>query len=319
VWALDVDRKQTHRVSFGLEIYTSLAATADGRRLVASIANPTASLWSVPILDRIAEERDTTPLPLPTARGLMPRFGGLSLFYLSSRGAGDGLWRYQDGESLEVWKGSEGALVEPPAVSPDGRRAGIVLRRNGKLRLHLISEDGGENEILTEAIDVRGAASWSPDGKWVVTGGIDGRGPGLFKVPVGGGKPTRLIDGPAVNPVWSPDGNVIVYSGGNVGPLSPMRAVRPDGTPVDLPAIQLRVEGERYRFLPSGTGIVYMQGFLPSQDFWVLDLATKNRRPLTRLTGGAAMRTFDITPDGQRIVFDRLRENSDIVLIDLAR
>ena len=31
------------------------------------------------------------------------------------------------------------------------------------------------------------------------------------------------------------------------------------------------------------------------------------------------MRTFDITPDGNRIVFDRLRENSDIVLIDLAR
>jgi hypothetical protein len=29
------------------------------------------------------------------------------------------------------------------------------------------------------------------------------------------------------------------------------------------------------------------------------------------------MRTFDITPDGRQIVFDRLRENSDIVLIDL--
>jgi hypothetical protein len=28
------------------------------------------------------------------------------------------------------------------------------------------------------------------------------------------------------------------------------------------------------------------------------------------------MRTFDITPDGQRIIFDRLRENADIVLID---
>jgi len=94
---------------------------------------------------------------------------------------------------------------------------------------------------------------------------------------------------------------------------------RADGTPFDLPAIQLRVEGERYRFLPSGTGVVYMQGFLPSQDFWLLDLATKNRRSLTRLSGGAAMRTFDVTQDGRRIVFDRLRENSDIVLIDLAR
>ena len=318
LWALDVDRKQTRRVSFGLEKYTSLAASADGRRLVASVANPTASLWSVPILDRVAEERDVEPFPLPTARALMPRFGGRSLFYLSSRGAGDGLWRYQDGQALEVWKGSEGGLLEPAAVSADGLRSVIVLRRGGKLRLHVVSEDG-DIRPLTEMIDARGAASWSPDGTWIVTGGIDSRGLGLFKIPVGGGEATRLVDGSAYNPVWSPDGNVIVYSGGNVGPLAAMRAVRPDGTPFDLPAIQLRVEGERYRFLPSGTGVVYMQGFLPSQDFWLLDLATTERRPLTRLSGGAAMRTFDIAPDGKRIVFDRLRENSDIVLIDLAR
>jgi hypothetical protein len=28
---------------------------------------------------------------------------------------------------------------------------------------------------------------------------------------------------------------------------------------------------------------------------------------------------FDITPEGKQIVFDRLRENSDIVMMDLAR
>jgi hypothetical protein len=42
-------------------------------------------------------------------------------------------------------------------------------------------------------------------------------------------------------------------------------------------------------------------------------------RQLTRLQNRAGMRTFDITPDGKQIVFDRLRENSDVVLIDLPR
>jgi hypothetical protein len=37
----------------------------------------------------------------------------------------------------------------------------------------------------------------------------------------------------------------------------------------------------------------------------------------TRLDPSATMRTFDITPDGQRIVFDRLGGTSDIVLIEL--
>jgi hypothetical protein len=30
-------------------------------------------------------------------------------------------------------------------------------------------------------------------------------------------------------------------------------------------------------------------------------------------------RTFDVTPDGKEITFDRLRDNSDIVLIDLQK
>jgi Tol biopolymer transport system component len=62
-----------------------------------------------------------------------------------------------------------------------------------------------------------------------------------------------------------------------------------------------------------------MQGPLGSQDFWLLDLATKKTRQLTRLANTSRMRTFDVMPDGKQIVFDRLRENSDIVLIDLPK
>ena len=39
-------------------------------------------------------------------------------------------------------------------------------------------------------------------------------------------------------------------------------------------------------------------------------------RPLTRLQPRDTMRTFDVTADGKQIIFDRLRDNSDIVLID---
>ena len=43
-------------MSLGLEQYTAVAASADGRRLVASVVNSTVNLWSVPILDRAATE-----------------------------------------------------------------------------------------------------------------------------------------------------------------------------------------------------------------------------------------------------------------------
>ena len=64
---------------------------------------------------------------------------------------------------------------------------------------------------------------------------------------------------------------------------------------------------------------MYAQGPFPAQDFWLLDLTTKKSRQLSRFNNSAATRSFDVTADGKQIVFDRVRENSDIVLIDLAQ
>ena len=156
----------------------------------------------------------------------------------------------------------------------------------------------------------------TPDGKWIAAGGIDAKGPGLFKIPTDGGAPVRLIAGDSLlDPVWSPDGNLIVYVGPTVALGPPLLAVRPDGAPVQLPDIRFRAFGQRYQFLPDGN-LVYMQGDTPSQDFWLLDLASKARRPLTHLMNKGAMLAFDVTPDGKQIVFDRLRVNGDLVLID---
>jgi len=319
LWAFDVKRKESRRVTVGLEQYTSVEASVDGRKLVATISNPVARLWTVPILDRVSEEHDVKPFTVPTERALAPRFGGSSLFYLSSLGTGDGLWRLRDGQATEIWKGADGAIRETPAVSPDGGRVAIVLRRNGKRQLHVLSADGAELQPIAEGIHVQGTSSWSPDAKWIVTSGSDATGPGLFKIPLEGGSPVRLVSGSALNPVWSPDGSLIVYAGTNVRTFAPLLAVRPDGTSVKLPEIILRRLGERVRFLPDGKSLIYMGGLLESQDFWLLDLVSMKSRLLTRLQNRAVMRTFDVTSDGKQIVFDRLSENSQVVMIDLPK
>src|SRR5579872_1059077 len=193
LWALNPQDKSTRRVSFGLEQYTSVAASADGRRLVATVANPSANLWSVPILDHPAGESEITPFKMPTVRALAPRFAGSSLFYLSSHGTGDGLWRYDQGRAIEIWKGADNPLFQAPAVSPDASQVAIGLRSGGKLRLHLITADGANLRRIADDIEIQGAASWSPDGQWIATGGRDARGLGLFKIPAAGGAPTRIV------------------------------------------------------------------------------------------------------------------------------
>jgi len=318
LWEFDGKTRTTDRVSSGLEQYTALAASADGHRLVAGVVNAQVSLWSVPITRRLVEERDVEAFQLPTARSQAPRFGGGTLFYLSSRDGADGLWSYRDGKALEIWKGSAGALQSPAAVSVDGSGVAVAVTREGKRQMQVMTPDGTRPHPLSSDVDVRGTASWSPDGKWIVVAGSDRDGPGIFKLPVDGGSPIRIATGRYLDPVWSPRGDLIVYSGPQVFTLAPLLAVHPDGTPAKLPEINVQREGERARFLPDGTGLVYMLGnTMAEQDFWLLDLGTMRSRRLTRLSSSAVMRTFDIAPDGNRIVFDRLNKDSDILLIDL--
>jgi Tol biopolymer transport system component len=320
LWAVDLATLASRRVSFGLEKYTALSATTDGQRLAASIVNTQVGLWSIPITTHVLGENDVQPFPLPTRRARAPRFGGKSLFYLSSRDGADGLWRYHDGQALETWKGSDGSLLSAPAVSADGMSVAFPLRRDGKQQMHVMAADGTQLHPLSSDVDVRGAASWSPDGNWIVVAGSDGNRAGLFKLPVDGDSPIRIATGPFLDPEWSPRGDLIVYCGTQIFTLAPLLAVHPDGTPANLPDIKVQREGNRARFLPDGTGLVYMLGnTLSEQDFWLLDLYTMRSRRLTQFTNPAAMRTFDITLDGRQIFFDRQRETSGIVLIDFAR
>jgi serine/threonine protein kinase len=318
LWAFDGRTRTSQRVSSGLEQYTALAATADGRRLAASVVNPQVNLWSVPITGRPAEEQDVEAVQLPTTRSRAPRFGGGSLFYLSSRDGADGLWSYRDGKAMEIWKGSEGALESPAAISADGKSIAFALAREGKKQMQVMTADGTQLHPLASDVDVRGTASWSPDGKWIVVAGSDRNGQGVFKLPVDGGTQVRIATGPFLDPVWSPRGDLIVYCGAQVFTLAPLLAVHPDGTQANLPEIKVQREGERVRFLPDGSGLVYMLGdTMAEQDFWLLDIRTMHSRRLTRLSSSAVMRTFDITPDGRRIVFDRLIGDPDILLVDL--
>jgi len=323
LWVLDLETGDVRRGNVGVERFTSVSASSDGRRLVATVGNPRANLWTLPIREEPVTEDDVLPLSdMPSLRALVPRFCGADLYYFSSRGTGDGLWRLRDGIAQEVWSGAEQPLLWPPSMSSDSRLVALVLPRGSRMVLNVLDTDGsGVLRPLAEELDVRGASSWSPDDEWIVIGGEDEDGPGLFKIPVRNPEASvvRLAQGEALNPVWSPRGDLIAYTGVQVNAGMSIRGVDPDGRSVSLGDIQVMVMrgGERYRFLPDGSGLVCMQGLNTVQDFLLLDLATMKRRVLADLKDTATMRTFDVSPDGTSIVFDREWPNSDIVLIEL--
>ncbi len=324
LYTMDLKDRIAHRVTTAVEHYISIAAAAPvagkPRRLVATVSNPSVHVWSVPLTDGISDERAATLLSLPTARSAAPRFASdSSLFYLASLGGADGLWRLPagGGSARELWKPDRGSVVGAPAVSPDGSRVCFPVRHQTRATLYCMNADGTVARPIGEALDVRGAASWSPDGKWLAVAAKEGMQVRVFKIPAAGGAPVRLVDSVSSNPVWSPDGKFILYSGTPRARSVPLEAVTPDGAPHPLPPLSVDRVGDSYRFLPNGKELVVKLGGFRRQDFWLLDLATGKRRQLTALRPGESLQRFDVSPDGKRIVFERVRENSDIVLIEV--
>ena len=101
----------------------------------------------------------------------------------------------------------------------------------------------------------------------------------------------------------------------------------PDGAPFVVPAVASLSSGfplavgTPYRFMLGGKALVTLQGTAPNQNFFRLDLETGEQRQLTSfdLKSGSMIQNFDISVDGKRIVFDRLRNHADIVLMNLTR
>jgi Tol biopolymer transport system component len=322
LYSMDLGTGASQRVVTGVEHYISIAASAEvpgqPRRLVATVSNPTVGLWSTPIGTEVVSESATQRIALPTARAAAPRFArDGNLLYLAARGGADAVWRLVGGNATEVWKASDGAIDGAVAVSPDGSRLCASVRRPARSTLYCLAATGADARPVGEPLDVRGAPSWSPDGKWIAVAARDGPGVHVYKVPVDGGAPVRLVDSVSSNPVWSPNGNVILYSGASRARIVPLKAVTPEGRPYPIPAISVDRTGDSYRFLPGGTELVVKLGGFRRQDFWSIDLASGQRRRLTALKPGESLQRFDVSPDGKRILFERVRENSDIALIVL--
>jgi Tol biopolymer transport system component len=170
---------------------------------------------------------------------------------------------------------------------------------------------------LANSLNVRGAPAWPPVGEWITVAAEQGKSVGLFKVPLDGGKPVQLVAEQAANPAWSPDGRFLVYSGVDVGTSFPLKAVTADGKPYSVPELILPRGANRFSFLPGRPVLIVLKGDVWHKNFWSVDLVTGQQRQLTNFSREFLINDFDVSPDGKEIIFSRLKENANVILIDL--
>ena len=318
LYSMDVERRIPHRLTSGLDRYTSLAASADGRRVVATLASAKRTLWRLQIADSPPTSVSAAAqIELTTSTGFSPRLGANYLLYVSATGTSESIWKLVNGTSTELWRGEGARIFGGPAISPDGRYVAFSVQQHGQTLLYVMQADGTNARIVADSLDLQGAPAWMPDGQSITSAADDHGIPHLFRVPIDGRSAAAFVREYSVDPVWAPDGRFVVYSGPDIGTTFSVKAVTAEAAPHPLPALTLTRGARHVAFLPGGRALVLLRGEIQHKDLWLIDLETGAERQLTNLPPDFDIRDFDISPDGREVVIERVQERSNVVLLDL--
>ena len=319
LYSIDVERRIPHRLTPGLDRYTSLAASADGHRLAVTLASPKTTLWRLRIDDAPATTAAPIPVSLTTSTGFWPRLGPNYLVYVSAVGASESIWKLANGATTELWRGQGVRILGGPAVSKDGRYLAFSVRQNARAFLYVMDADGTNARVIGDSLDLQGDPAWAPDGQSITTAAADRGVPHLFAVPLDRRSPAAMIREHSLDPAWAPTGRFVVYSGPDIGTTFSVKAAKPDGSVHATPPLTLTRGARRLAFMDDGRTLVALRGEIQHKDLWAIDLETGAQRQLTRLPSDFDIRDFDLSPDGREVVLERVRDRSDIALLDLAR
>lgn len=200
-----------------------------------------------------------------------------------------------------------------PAASLGGGVLVATKRQSGFLRIWRLPTDGSALVPLPER-----RPAWhsgvTPDGRWIVY--ITGEDGALWKLPVVGGPPVKLLDGTADALTVAPDGKsaavfrqqprgtwaivVVPLDGGGVARSQPV----PDGTSI----------AAGLHFSPEGSAVDLVRTKANVDNIWRVPLGHGVPTQLTHLIGDHII-SFNRSHDGHRLAIVRGGWRGDVVLL----
>jgi Tol biopolymer transport system component len=125
------------------------------------------------------------------------------------------VWAGDVATGRETLLGSVDGVQRRIAVSPDGQT--LIMRAgefDGETRLYTMPASGGAASEIYRGPVLRNGSSWlemTPDGRYVLAGSF-ATPPGVWRFPVDGGEPVKILEGEAPRGFrMSPDGRRLAY------------------------------------------------------------------------------------------------------------
>jgi Tol biopolymer transport system component len=196
-----------------------------------------------------------------------------------------------------------------PSVSRDGRAIAFRSDRDGRGRIWVKQLATGAEVALTDG-PTDDLPHFSPDGSTILFTRRSGIRTSLFKVPLLGGEPRRVVED-AIDGSWSPDGQQIAFmrphpaAPGKLAAVSVMLAASDGGAPRVVTRLE-NMAALAPRFSPDGKKIALSVNGISGESFWIrlVDVATGAVEPAVDPEAGMRPWTSNWTPDG-RLVYVR--------------
>jgi serine/threonine protein kinase len=226
---------------------------------------------------------------------------GLQIAFLSKRDAQNGIW------TMPAFGGSPTQLKQLESYS----RELVAWSREGKIyfvmQKNLYALDVASQQIsqVTKFDQARDRSfSLSPDEERIAYNEIQDEQSDIWIIPKGGGPPQRATNDKAEdsNPVWTVDGQSIIYSSRRNG-INQICLAHLDGRP----PVQLTINDSNSEVMDvssDGAKVLYATG-RDESDLWSVKV---DRPKELQLTSGTGIELWpDVAPDGKTITFQATR------------
>jgi eukaryotic-like serine/threonine-protein kinase len=204
-----------------------------------------------------------------------------------------------------------------PVASSDGRFVVFASNRNdGRFNLWRMDlKDGGGLKQLTFN-DANFYPSISPDNKWVAYDNQSDAKMSIWRVPVAGGEPEKIIDGYRM-PVFSPDGQLIAARYNLESGSRDLAIFSADGREVRQRVPIPILEWQRVQWLNNHT-LSYIDSKNGASNLWSYDLNTAATKQLTFFDSDQIV-AYAWSPDFKQVACQRVTRMGDVTKISSER
>ena len=253
---------------------------------------------------------------------------GETILFSSNRSGNLDLWTVNTRSGAVRQLTDDEARDWDPAYVGDGSKIVWSSDRGGNLEIWIANADGsGARQVSQDGVGAENPTA-TPDGEWIVYMTSNPDKAGVWKVRADGSESTQLWQGSGFIPEVSPDGRHVAFvlsEGSNVNRMHVLDLATGVTSPFSVGLSRGDGYGSnnmgRSRWFNDGKSIAFLvasgseiglmvQDFVPGRD------TTATQRKLAGFDPEWFSESFDVSPDGTRVVLSRLRPGGTVMMAE---